>query len=472
MRRVTLVAALAVLAVAGGSARADVFVVAPEPAALPLALPSAETPNTPGSLLLPAAWTERAIAPSTISYAELEALWRRAGAAYGIPWHVLAAINKIESNFGRNMGPSSAGAVGWMQFMPDTWLRWGTDGDGDRIADPWDPEDGVYSAARYLAAAGGDADLRRSIFAYNHANWYVDDVLELAALFGQGGGETTIVYDDLQEDLRTAERAVVQASEALTAARAERKRTARIEAELFADAARQTLLSDQLAVQRRTTLAGVAAAAAADRVEALSGALGEAERALADARRRSRAASFSPVAGTLLAAPTYSGSYVFPVGGGPSVVSVAATHHDYPAADIAAPEGAPLYALADGFVVRSWSHDSRCGIGFTMRTSDGPAWTYCHLAYLEPTVVAGAALTAGTPVGLVGSTGHSTGPHLHLQLQSPTVYPQAQAWFQSFAGTAFSWQGEAPTLAATAVPRLGDVFAEVASDDDVVFFNR
>ena len=199
MRRVTLVAAVAVLAVAGGSARADVFAVAPESAALPLVLPSAETPNPPGSLLLPAAWTERAIAPSTISYPELEALWRRAGAAYGIPWHVLAAINKIESNFGRNMGPSSAGAVGWMQFMPDTWLRWGTDEDGDRIFDPWDPEDGVYSAARYLAAAGGTADLRRSIFAYNHANWYVDDVLELAALFGQGAGETTLVYDDLRK---------------------------------------------------------------------------------------------------------------------------------------------------------------------------------------------------------------------------------------------------------------------------------
>ena len=109
---------------------------------------------------------------------------------------------------------------------------------------------------------------------------------------------------------------------------------------------------------------------------------------------------------------------------------------------------------------------------FGLRTADGLAWTYCHLAYLEPTVAAGAALTAGMPVGLVGSTGHSTGPHLHLQLQPPTLYPQAQAWFQSFAGTAFSWQGEAPTLAATAVPRLGDVFAEVASDDDVVFFNR
>ena len=49
---------------------------------------------------------------------------------------MLAAINKVETNFGGNMGPSSAGAVGWMQFMPDTWLRWGLDADGDGLADP------------------------------------------------------------------------------------------------------------------------------------------------------------------------------------------------------------------------------------------------------------------------------------------------------------------------------------------------
>ena len=64
------------------------------------------------------------------------ALWQRPAQAYGIPWQVLAAINKIESNFGQNMGPSSAGAVGWMQFMPSTWLRWGIDASGDGIADP------------------------------------------------------------------------------------------------------------------------------------------------------------------------------------------------------------------------------------------------------------------------------------------------------------------------------------------------
>jgi murein DD-endopeptidase MepM/ murein hydrolase activator NlpD len=470
MKRLAVLGAL-VLTVTGGTARADVFAVVPEGSAGPAVLPSAETPNTPGSLLLPVAWTERGMGTPTISYPELQALWQRAGAAYGIPWQVLAAINKIESNFGRNMGPSSAGAVGWMQFMPDTWLRWGTDGDGDRIADPWDPEDGVYSAARYLAAAGGASDLRRAVFAYNHANWYVDDVLELANVFGQGGGETTLTYDSMQQDLRGAQLATVQASRALTQALKERKRLDRIEARLLAAVPAQRLFSDRLAAQKRATLAGVDAAAAATRVVQLRKVLHEAEQALEDARRRSQAASFASAAGTLLAAPSYSGNYVFPVGGGPSVVSVGAEHHDYPAADIAAPQGSPLYALSNGQVLGAWSYDSRCGIGFTMRTADGRSWTYCHLAYREPMVVTGATLEAGEPVGLVGSTGHSTGPHLHLQLQPPTLYPQQQAWFQSFAGSAFRWQGDPPPLAAPAVPRSRDVFA-VEGEGDVVFFNR
>src|SRR5918995_2220095 len=372
MRRLAAAVTLA-LALGNGSASAGTFVIVPDQAEPVLtstaALPSAEAPNAAGSILLPpGAWEAAFLPVRELSYEELHALWLRAGSAYGIPWEVLAAINKIESNFGRNMGPSSAGAVGWMQFMPDTWLRWGTDGDGDRIADPWDPQDGVYSAARYLAVAGGPADLRRSVFAYNHAEWYVDDVLELAAIFGQGGGEVTLTYDTMQEDLHGAQLAIVQASEALTAALKERKRAARIEAALLAEVGRQKLFSDRLAAQKRATLAGVEHAAVQRRIDALRSVLAEAEQALADARARSQGAAFTPAAGSLLGAPSYSGDYVFPVGGGPSVVSVAADHHDYPAADIAAPAGSPLYALSNGVVTNAWRYDSRCGIGFTMQT--------------------------------------------------------------------------------------------------------
>src|SRR5204862_194089 len=140
--------------------------------------------------------------------------------------------------------------------------------------------------------------------------------------------------------------------------------------------------------------------------------------ALHAARADAKAAAFNPATSSLLAAPSFSGgSYVFPVGGGAGVVSVGHTHHDYPAADIAAPEGSPLYALSNGTV--SWAaadpaDGGNCGIGFTIDTTDGLSWTYCHLAYLEPAVTDGARLTAGRPVGLVGDTGHADGPHLHL----------------------------------------------------------
>jgi murein DD-endopeptidase MepM/ murein hydrolase activator NlpD len=470
MKRLALAAAL-VFALTGSAARADVFAVSPGSAPAPLVLPSGDTPNTPGSLLLPPAWTQRMPLPATLEYERLQALWQRAGASYSIPWQVLAAINKIESNFGRNMGPSSAGAVGWMQFMPDTWLRWGMDGDGDRIADPWDPEDGVFSAARYLAAAGGASDIRRAIFAYNHATWYVNDVMETAAVFGDGGSDAGFTFDQMGVDLQTAQLAVARASEALTAARKVAHARAKVEARLLALVPKQKLFSDRLAAQKRATLAGVAHAAESQHVAELQTTLAEAVQALEDARLRSQQAAFAPAAGTLLASPSYSGDYVFPVGGGPSVVSVGANHHDYPAADIAAPAGAPLYALSNGVVDRSWTYpDPLCGIGFTIDTDDGLVWTYCHLSYLEPSVRPGARLSAGTPVGLVGSTGHASGPHLHLQLQPATAYPQQQAWFQSFAGTAFRWQGDPPPLAAPAAPRSRDVFGG-SGDDDVVLFS-
>jgi hypothetical protein len=104
-------------------------------------------------------------------------IYLAAGRTYGIPWNVLASINRIETDFGRNLSVSSAGALGWMQFMPGTWKSYGVDASGDGVADPYNPVDAVYAAARYLRASGGATDLRKAIFSYNHANWYVDEVL-------------------------------------------------------------------------------------------------------------------------------------------------------------------------------------------------------------------------------------------------------------------------------------------------------
>src|SRR5690242_16234672 len=186
-------------------------------AAGPVSLPSASAPNAPGAISVPVSFTSPPALTQRLDLNALHELWQRAGAAYGIPWNVLAAINKIESNFGENMGPSSAGAIGWMQFMPSTWLRWGVDADGDGVADPWNATDAIYAAARYLAASGGQADITRAVFSYNHADWYVQEVLSLADLYG---ANDTIAFslDGMQQSLDAARSHAAQAGERVLAA--------------------------------------------------------------------------------------------------------------------------------------------------------------------------------------------------------------------------------------------------------------
>ena len=434
MKRAALLALVLLAAIVAGGARADTFTVVPTPLVTPLAPDATAT-----------------VAP--LPYSQLLSLWQQAGAQYDVPWQVLAAINKIESNFGRNMGPSLAGAIGWMQFMPSTWMRWGVDANGDGIADPWNAADAIFSAARYLAAAGAPTDLHRAVFAYNHADWYVNEVLSLADLY-QTDGSVAFSLDRMQQNLDGDRQAVVDAA-------------ARLQL-LEAREARTTLLSDRLALEPAVAHA--------------SNALAAARRALAGAQQSSAAASFSPAGSDLLAGATYQDGYAFPVGGGPGVVSASHTHHDYPAVDIAAPLGSPVYALSNATVIRSWTYDDpKCGIGLTLQTTDGQTWTYCHMAVLDPSVVPDAQLTAGQQVGLVGATGDASGPHLHLQLQPPTAWPQQEAWFQAFAGTAFTWS-DAPTAGIRTpavvvaadrsfVPSSGRVFA-VVPQTPVVLFSR
>ena len=103
-------------------------------------------------------------------------IYQAASIEYGVPWQVLAAINEIETDFGRDLAVSSAGAVGWMQFLPSTWARFGVNADGRGKPNPYDPVDAIFAAARYLHAAGAGTNMSKAIFAYNHASWYVDSV--------------------------------------------------------------------------------------------------------------------------------------------------------------------------------------------------------------------------------------------------------------------------------------------------------
>jgi Transglycosylase SLT domain/Peptidase family M23 len=111
-------------------------------------------------------------------------IYQAAGIEYDVPWQVLAGINEIETDYGRNLSVSSAGAVGWMQFLPSTWKRYAVDANGDGIADPYNPADAIFTAARYLHAAGASKNIQDAVYSYNHAWWYVQSVMLRAQLIG------------------------------------------------------------------------------------------------------------------------------------------------------------------------------------------------------------------------------------------------------------------------------------------------
>nr|WGD66089.1 bifunctional lytic transglycosylase/C40 family peptidase [Bacillus subtilis] len=163
-------------------------------------------------------------------------IYKAAAKKYGVPWNLLAAHHRVETRFStiKNM-VSPVGAVGHMQFMARTWVGWGYPGDrlgdanipnevltnpkmikkyggygvdanGDGKADPFDIEDAVFSAANYLAHNGAaDGNIREAVFAYNHADWYVEEVMGYAEKYvkgyvpvdGGGGGKTGVKVADV-----------------------------------------------------------------------------------------------------------------------------------------------------------------------------------------------------------------------------------------------------------------------------------
>jgi len=120
--------------------------------------------------------------------APMLALYQQAASTCpGLPWTVLAAIGRNETDHGRRVSESSAGARGPMQFLPATWDAYGVDADGDGARNVESPDDAVYGTARHLCANGGGepARLRDALWRYNNASWYVDAVLGDAARYGQ-----------------------------------------------------------------------------------------------------------------------------------------------------------------------------------------------------------------------------------------------------------------------------------------------
>ena len=117
--------------------------------------------------------------------------YEQAARRYGLDWAILAGIGKVECDHGRDPAPSctqegavnSAGAGGPMQFLAGTWAEYGVDAEGDGTPDRWNSADAIFGAANYLRASGAPGDYRKAIFAYNHAEWYVEEVENWAAKY-------------------------------------------------------------------------------------------------------------------------------------------------------------------------------------------------------------------------------------------------------------------------------------------------
>ncbi len=165
----------------GAGAQIVVVGAAGRKAASPVPVPAPSTVQT-----TPAAQPATSLVGRPGSYLELYQISARV--CPGLSWTVLAAIGQVESGHGRNNGPSSAGALGPMQFMPATWKAYGVDGDGDGKSDIWSPYDAVPSAARYLCANGagqGGTKLRSAVYRYNHSWDYVNKVLGIADAYAR-----------------------------------------------------------------------------------------------------------------------------------------------------------------------------------------------------------------------------------------------------------------------------------------------
>lgn len=129
-------------------------------------------------------------------------LYQTTGQTCGVDWAILAAIGKVESDHGRSREPgvtsgsNSAGAAGPMQIgiggaAGNSWGTYGRDGNKDHKKDVYDPEDAIPGACAYLKGNGAPKDIRRAIFAYNHAGWYVDKVLSIADSYRAAAAAST-----------------------------------------------------------------------------------------------------------------------------------------------------------------------------------------------------------------------------------------------------------------------------------------
>ena len=326
--------------------------------------------------------------------------------------------------------------------MPSTWHRWGMDADGDGVSDPWNPEDAIFSAARYLAAAGGATDISRAIFAYNHAQWYVDEVLAGARLY-DGGLDARSHSRPRNRASRstTAAAAVADAESMLAEARPSSSGSPVTRRTLAAAPRGPSCFSDRLEAEREAGQAGFRRADAAAEVERLVASWPPRSDALEQARQGALTSSSHPSAGRTRA--VVRGRLRLPGRRRPASRVRLAHASRLPGSRHRRPAGRSALRAHGRFRGR------RLGRG---RTATAASASRCkrrrpRLDVLPPVGsrpdrAAGHAARRGRFRRLRRLDGHSTGPHLHLQLQPASSYPQDEPWFQAFAGTSFSWQDQ------------------------------
>jgi hypothetical protein len=334
--------------------------------------PATPPPGTPNNVAVPpltaageagtlsAALGQTAVSTQALDFYRIPLfllpIYQAAGVQYGVPWQILAAINEVETDYGSDLSVSTAGAVGWMQFMPATWLQYGVDALAAGYADPYNPVDAIFAAARYLHAAGASSDLHRAILAYNHSEAYVDSVLLRAKLIAGYPQSTIATLTGL-----------VQGRMPLAGAR------------IAPDTA--SIAADVLAPSSSSATAGAVALAPPS---ALSGSGPSAAQGGSDPSAAALSGSGSTPDGSG-SVPGGSGSAPAPSESGSPAAQPppgrAARSEQF--ADLLARAGAPVVAVQDGRVVKL-GRSRKLGNYLALRDIYGDVFTYAGLGSIAP----------------------------------------------------------------------------------------
>jgi membrane-bound lytic murein transglycosylase B len=304
-------------------------------------------------------------------------IYQAAAVQYGVPWQILAAINEIETDYGSDQSVSTAGAVGWMQFEPSTWTGYGVDAVNAGYADPYNPVDAIFAAARYLRAAGAATDLRGAILAYNHSNEYAESVLLRAKLISTYPKSVIATLTGLVDD-----RLPVTGKQLAWSAPLPTPSSATANA-VPAPPQGQTGATGSTGAQ--SPLAPAAAAGAATQSPATPGSSAPPEPAVAAAVGTGKAASTAPP---------------------PRLVEL-----------VSAPN-AKVVAVQDGRVMKLGS-SRKLGRYIVLRDLYGDVFTYAGLGSIAPTYVLPMAPPAPAKAPIAGTTGHEAAPSQPATAGSP-----------------------------------------------------